>query len=56
MRESSAYWGEVKNLRGTDGRDKCWEDPVFLPMPNDLKDPATFLNSVTVPDDLSGLI
>jgi len=25
-------------------------------MPNDLKDPAAFLNSVTVPDDLSGLI
>jgi len=25
-------------------------------MPNDLADVAAFLNSVTVPDDLSGLI
>jgi len=56
MRESSAFWNDVKKLRGADGRDKCWEDPAFLPMPNDLKDPAAFLNSVTVPDDLSGLI
>jgi putative hydrolase len=56
MRESAVFWGEVKQIRGADGRDKCWEDPAFLPMPNDLKDPAAFLNSVTVPDDLSGLI
>lgn len=56
MRESSAFWSDVKKLRGADGRDKCWEDPAFLPMPNDLKDTAAFLNSVTVPDDLSGLI
>ena len=56
MRESATFWSEVKKLSGADGRDKCWEDPAFLPMPNDLKDPAAFLNSVTVPDDLSGLI
>ena len=56
MREASAFWGEVKNLRGADGRDKCWEDPAFLPMPKDLADAKAFLNSVTVPDDLSGLI
>lgn len=56
MREASAFWGEVKNLRGADGRDKCWEDPAFLPMPKDLADVKAFLDSVTVPDDLSGLI
>ena len=56
MREASAFWGEVKKIRGSDGRDKCWEDPAFLPMPDDLSDVAVFLNSVTVPDDLSGLI
>jgi putative hydrolase len=56
MREASAFWGEVKKIKGTDGRDKCWEDPAFLPMPDDLADVAAFLNSVTVPDDLSGLI
>jgi uncharacterized protein (DUF2342 family) len=56
MREAAVFWSEVKSLRGSDGRDRCWEDPAFLPMPNDLKDAAAFLNSVTVPDDLSGLI
>ena len=56
MREASAFWGEVKNLRGSDGRDKCWEDPAFLPMPGDLNDVKAFLESVTAPDDLSGLI
>ena len=56
MREASAFWREVKTLRGSDGRDKCWEDPAFLPMPEDLSDVKGFLNSVTVPDDLSGLI
>lgn len=56
LRESAAFWGEVKKLRSSDGRDKCWEDPAFLPMPKDLTDVAAFLDSVTVPDDLSGLI
>ena len=56
MREASAFWSEVKNLRGADGRDKCWEDAAFLPMPDDLSNVKAFLDSVTVPDDLSGLI
>ena len=56
MREASTFWSEVKNLRGADGRDKCWEDAAFLPMPDDLSDVKAFLDSVTVPDDLSGLI
>ena len=56
MREASAFWREVKRIKGSDGRDKCWDDPAFLPMPDDLVDVKAFLNSVTVPDDLSGLI
>ena len=56
MREASAFWSEVKIIKGSDGRDKCWDDPAFLPMPDDLADVKAFLNSVTVPDDLSGLI
>ena len=56
MREASAFWSEVKIIKGSDGRDKCWDDPAFLPMPDDLANVKAFLNSVTVPDDLSGLI
>jgi len=56
MREASAFWNEVKIIKGSDGRDKCWDDPAFLPMPDDLANVKAFLNSVTVPDDLSGLI
>ena len=56
MREAGAFWNEVKLLRGAEGRDRCWEDPAFLPMPDDLTDVKAFLDSVTVPDDLSGLI
>ena len=56
MREASAFWSEVRIIKGSDGRDKCWDDPAFLPMPDDLADVKAFLNSVTVPDDLSGLI
>ena len=56
MREASAFWSEVKIIKGSNGRDKCWDDPAFLPMPDDLSDVKAFLNSVTVPDDLSGLI
>ena len=36
MREASAFWSEVKIIKGSDGRDKCWDDPAFLPMPDDL--------------------
>lgn len=56
MREASAFWSEVKKIKGSDGRDKCWDDAAFLPMPDDLSDVQAFLNSVTVPNDLSGLI
>ena len=37
-------------------RDHRWEDPTLLPTAEDLADPAGFLASTTVPDDLSGLL
>lgn len=42
--------------RGVTIRDHRWEDSALLPTAEDISDPAKFLASTTVPDDLSGLI
>ena len=55
MRECAKFWMEVDSLIGVDGRDKRFEDPAFLPMAKDLEDVSKFLESTTVPDDISGL-
>lgn len=56
MRETAKFWSELHELAGIDGRDHRWEDCALLPTSIDLADPAAFLKSTTVPDDLSGLI
>ena len=56
MRECSHFWFEVESEIGLAGRDQRWEDPVLLPKSQDLADVSKFLNSTTVPDDLSGLL
>ncbi len=61
IRECSHFWSEIYTLSGaTNGgvaiRDHRWEDSALLPTASDLADPAGFLASTTVPDDLSGLI
>jgi len=60
-RECSNFWNEIYSMSGgVDGgveiRDHRWEDAALLPTASDLADPAKFLASTTVPDDLSGLI
>lgn len=60
-RECSQFWNEVYALTGAENggvalRDYRWEDAALLPTAADLADPAAFLASTTVPDDLSGLI
>ena len=60
-RECSNFWNEIYSISGgVDGgvaiRDHRWEDSALLPTSHDLADPAAFLSSTTVPDDLSGLI
>jgi putative hydrolase len=60
-RECSQFWNEIYVISGgADGgisvRDHRWEDPTLLPTTEDISDPAKFLASTTVPDDLSGLI
>lgn len=60
-RECSNFWSEIYSISGgVDGgtaiRDHRWEDSALLPTAVDLADPAGFLASTTVPDDLSGLV
>jgi len=59
-RECAHFWNEIYGLSGAENggvaiRDHRWEDPALLPTASDLSDPAAFLASTTVPDDLSGL-
>ena len=56
MRETTKFWEELNTLAGMDERDHRWEDAALLPRSSDLADPAAFLKSTTVPDDLSGLL
>jgi putative hydrolase len=60
-RECSHFWNEIYEMSGAQNggvevRDHRWEDSALLPTASDLADPAKFLSSTTVPDDLSGLI
>jgi len=64
-RECSQFWSEIYSISGgaegniesgIEVRDHRWEDSALLPTAQDLHDPAAFLASTTVPDDLSGLI
>ena len=59
--ECSQFWNEIylisgEEISGVSIRDHRWEDPALLPTAEDISDPAKFLASTTVPDDLSGLI
>lgn len=60
IRECSHFWNAIYELSGAANggvliRDHRWEDSALLPSASDLADPAGFLASTTVPDDLSGL-
>ena len=52
---NGAQTNDAEN-RGVTIRDHRWEDSALLPTAEDISDPAKFLASTTVPDDLSGLI
>ena len=55
-RECAQFWFEVESEIGLANRDQRWEDPAFLPRAEELADVKKFLDSTSVPDDLSGLI
>jgi uncharacterized protein (DUF2342 family) len=55
-RECTKFWSDVTTIGGPELRDGRWEDPALLPNIDEISDAAKFLESTTVPDDLSGLI
>lgn len=55
-REASAFWKTLTEISDLKVRDQIWDESVLLPTSEQLGDPADFLKSRTVPDDLSGLI
>ena len=52
-REASAFWLAIRELRDVASRDQIWSG--IFPTHEELGDPAGYLASVEIPDDLSGL-
>ena len=55
IRECTDFWRAITESLSIEERDRLWEDPYALPRSGEVSDPASFLNSRRVPDDLSGL-
>ena len=53
-REASAFWSKIREVKSISERDQVWSG--LLPSADDLLEPEKFLNSTSIPDDLSGLI
>ena len=53
-REASAFWKKIREVRSIAERDQIWSG--LLPTAEDLLNPEKFLESTSIPDDLSGLI
>ena len=53
-REASAFWKQVREIKDVEARDRVWSG--ILPTADDLLTPESFLKSLEVPDDLSGLL
>ena len=52
-REASSFWLQIRELRDLEARDRIWSG--ILPTSEELTTPETYLRSVEVPNDLSGL-
>jgi putative hydrolase len=53
-REATAFWKQVREIKDVEARDRIWSG--ILPTADDLLTPESFLKSLEVPDDLSGLL
>ncbi|MCX6438633.1 MAG: zinc-dependent metalloprotease [Actinobacteria bacterium] len=52
-REASTFWKAVREVKELEGRDRIWSG--ILPTSDDLLTPQSYLASIEIPDDLSGL-
>jgi putative hydrolase len=53
-REAAVFWKQVRELKDVESRDRIWSG--ILPTADDLLTPESFMKSLEIPDDLSGLI
>jgi len=53
-REATAFWKQVRELKDVEARDRIWSG--ILPTADDLLTPESYMKSLEVPDDLSGLL
>jgi putative hydrolase len=53
-REATVFWKQIRDLKDVEARDRIWSG--ILPTADDLLDPESFMKSLEIPDDLSGLI
>ena len=54
LREAAALWERLTQAAGQDARDGVWQHPDLLPGPDDLDDPAGFIDRV-IGGDTSGI-
>ena len=53
-REASAFWRQVREIKDVESRDRVWSG--ILPTADDLLNAESFMKSLEIPDDLSGLL
>ena len=53
-REATVFWKQVREMKDIESRDRIWSG--ILPTAEDLLTPESFMKSLEIPDDLSGLI
>jgi putative hydrolase len=52
-REAAGFWKTVREVKDIEARDRIWSG--ILPTSEDLLTPQSYLSSIEIPDDLSGL-
>jgi putative hydrolase len=53
-REATVFWKQLRAIKDIEARDRIWSG--ILPTAEDLLTPESFMKSLEIPDDLSGLI
>ena len=53
-REATVFWKQVREMKSIESRDRIWSG--ILPTSDDLLNAESFMKSLEIPDDLSGLM